>query len=411
MLKQRKRRGFSCLTKLFGVIICVVVIGWCFFLFGHHILCNFHVGLCTPLVYWYRRMPLHYNKLDIQIDSNSIDIEWNKANNNLTCSLPSDLTHNLALVDLKSTETDHDPTYLPLPLEKQNELKTQYQTIMHKQNNIKRLIVIGIPHGGTTWFATKVLNKHPSIHMSNELLFGWTTSYCNAHFMFNDNTRCNWNTMQSIMETFYIEKTIQLKYKYHNKRNNENDNFYIGFKITLWQLMPTMYGDFVRWIYCNNVTIIQLIRSASINSFYSQQAMVFENLFYGREFFKTQYSKKNAINNETFDLDGKYVKRFVESTEFWQNTLTKLLKFHTKSINILILYYEDIINEYGINYLNSMQGFLGVEYDENVFKTQNYRIARLHSMPCHRKIKNWYDAIKYKLINTDSYYACEKDNS
>eukprot|EP01084_Bolivina_argentea_P050021 91972_1 len=134
---RRKRRAFTCLHRLFCFLICVIVIGWCFFLFGHHILCKLNVGLCTPLVYWYRRMPLQYDKLDITIDMNPIHIEWKKANNNLTCSLPSDVIDNLVLVD---------PTYLPLPLEKQNELKTQYQTnetIMHEQNTIKRLIVIG----------------------------------------------------------------------------------------------------------------------------------------------------------------------------------------------------------------------------------------------------------------------------
>merc|ERR1712228_875715 len=101
-----------------------------------------------------------------------------------------------------------------------------------------------------------------------EILFPWVTSYCNAHLLLNDANLCNWNTMKSIMETFYLKEIAKSRHKKENKFN-----FYIGFKITLWQIMPTMYGDFVRWIYCNNITVIQLIRSASINSFYSEQAM------------------------------------------------------------------------------------------------------------------------------------------
>ena len=65
----------------------------------------------------------------------------------------------------------------------------------------------------------------------------------------------------------------------------------------------------------------------------------------------------------------------------------------------------------GVSYLNSLQGFLGVKYDEKVWKGQSYGIARLHSIPCHSKMNNWYSGVKQALIQTDSYYACEKDNS
>ena len=348
-------------------------------------------------------MPIQYNKLEIH-QTHSIDIEWNKANVNLSCNLPSDSIENIQIVDLSLQENDQDPSYLPLPPEEQNKIRTRYK--LRKTDNIKKLIVIGIPHGGTTWFATKVLNKHPSIKMHNELLFGWVTSYCNAHLALNYESLCNWQTMKSIMETFYMKEIGKSK---HNKEHKFN--YYIGFKITLWQIMPTMYGEFVRWIYCNNITVIQLIRSASINSFYSEQVMVFENLFYGRKFYKTQYSKKHTIGNETFDLDAKYAKTYVQSTEFWQGTLSKLLKFHKKSINVMLVYYEDLIGDYSINYLNALQGYLNVKYDADAFVNQEYGIARLHSTPCHVKVKNWYDAIKYELVDTDSYYACEKENS
>ena len=280
-----------------------------------------------------------------------------------------------------------------------------------EKHNIGRLIVIGIPYGGTTWFATKVLNKHHSIDMHNELLFGWTTSYCNGHTMFNDATRCNWNTMKSIMNTFFVDKMYHYYKRQTKTKTNNGFNIYVGFKITLWQIMPTMYGDFVRWVYCNNVSIIQLIRSASINSFYAKQAQAFEILFYGRDFFKTQYHTKNVIKNESFSLDPKYAKKFVETTEFWQNTLTKLFKFHTKSIHFIIMYYEDLISKYNVKYLNALQGFLNVKYDPNLYENQYYGIARLHPIPCHLKINNWQNEVKPALLDTQSYYACEKDNS
>lgn len=343
-----------------------------------------------------------YNKLDIS-DMESIDVEWNKANRDLSCDLPSD---EIPLLDLRQQENNQDPTYLPLSDDKLSALLSKYRDKV-RNPKLRRLIVIGIPHGGTTWFATKVLNKHPDIQMHNELLFDWTTSYCNGHTMYNDATRCNWETMRSIMETFYVQKAIDSPFGGKESMFDQ----YIGFKITLWQIMPTFYGDFVRWIYCNDVTVIHLIRSASINSFYSQQALVFETLFYGRTWYQTQQSTKHAIHNETFDLDANAAKRFVESTEFWQSALQKLVKYHTKSIRQYSVYYEDLIGEFGLKHLNALQGFLNVRYEPQRFDNQQYGIARLHSMPCHIKIKNWRDSVKDELKDTLSYYACEKDNS
>ena len=193
-----KSYAYSCLFKLFGCLICVLMFGWIFFLFGHHLLCYVHYGLCTPLTYWYRRMPAQYDKINV-VKYDDIDIEWNKANKHLLCNLPSDSVDNITLVDIGHD----DETFLPLSNDEQTTLRSKYSQIVNNLPNIKKLIIIGIPHGGTTWFQ-KTLNKHPSINMYGEVLFGWTTNKCNAHYMTNDNKFCNWSTMKSTKQNLQV---------------------------------------------------------------------------------------------------------------------------------------------------------------------------------------------------------------
>eukprot|EP01084_Bolivina_argentea_P242517 406805_1 len=125
---KRSIRPTRFLKFLFGCLLCVCITVWCLFLFGHHILCHFHDGLCTPLVYWYRRMPIQYDPPTLH-GIHPIDAEWDKANANLACNLSSDALDNTIFLDLQQPSEFQDPTYDPLSQGEQEKLHAQYSKI------------------------------------------------------------------------------------------------------------------------------------------------------------------------------------------------------------------------------------------------------------------------------------------
>ena len=70
-------------------------------------------------------MPVLYEKLNT-LDANSIDFEFQKANSNLSCNLPSDQFDSVQFVNLSLREHDQDPSYLPLSLDEQSLFHIEY---------------------------------------------------------------------------------------------------------------------------------------------------------------------------------------------------------------------------------------------------------------------------------------------
>jgi hypothetical protein len=73
--------------------------------------------------------------------------------------------------------------------------ETRGRTMSGTGTGIKRLVIFGQAHGGTTWFQSQ-LARHSNLDISGEILFHWNQYFCNAQ-------QLTLSVVQSLMLDYY----------------------------------------------------------------------------------------------------------------------------------------------------------------------------------------------------------------
>ncbi len=146
--------------------------------------------------------------------------------------------------------------------------------------------------------------------------------------------------------------------------------------------------------------VIQVIRLSTIEAFISYQMSTIERVstMEFRKIFKHKqlnYAKDYIINNKSIYIDQN------------RKYIGELIEYYPFDIAYIKFYYEDLIGIHQDKYWNAMFSFIGVNYKKsNKYNSKNMLIKK-HSIPCYKKISNW-DEVKSYLINTSSYWMCQK---
>lgn len=231
-----------------------------------------------------------------------------------------------------------------------------------------------------------MLNSHEAIELGNERILDYSRQ-CQG--------KCTWAQTQAEIESHM--------HAYH-RRNSESVSV-IGFNIQYDQIHDSMRKDFAHWAHCNQVAVIHLIRSASVESFWTMQAQLYDTMQL-RGYVDSTHSKvlasKLKSNQVGINVDPTQAVRYVKGLEAVKRQFRHLLHFHPRGVHYMELFYEDLLLPSANLYWRMVQAFLGVTPVH--LKTG---LQRLHPGSCSTKVRNW-DEVRQTLKGTDAELACRR---
>eukprot|EP01084_Bolivina_argentea_P201621 344617_1 len=138
-------------------------------------------------------------------------------------------------------------------------------------------MVLAQRHGGSNWFMSELL-KYKQIYTDGEKLLDWQYDHCSTFAKYYegihdcDDPQTFIDGMDAIHMRF-LNRTYGCNPK--AQASSPDKHFYF-WKIQIDQIPPALFKTFVDYVYCSNITLIQLIRTATIASFWSYQAEAME---------------------------------------------------------------------------------------------------------------------------------------
>ena len=314
----------------------------------HHYTCQIWVSLCTD---WFLNLPLLISSMD------KMPVEGKIVTKNVATNLLCDGSMN---------------------------------NTKRANSGVSWVILLASQKTGSTWLQ-QTLDSHEKITLGNERLLDYMRN-CKA-----SKESCKWPQIQ--------QKIEDIMYSYEKKHTKSS---VVGFNIQYDQIIADQREDFARWVYCKNVVVIHLIRSASILSFWTLQAQVYDTIQLGQYVDATFNSKlANRLKTNTFGLvlNVQDAVLYVKRIESIRSHFRILLRFHPVGVRYVEVFYEDLLLDNGDErpYLTSLVSFLGVENGQKLLSSTK----RLHPGSCSQKIKNWED-IRKALKGTEAEYACRR---
>ena len=184
----------------------------------------------------------------------------------------------------------------------------------------------------------------------------------------------------------------------------------MGFNIQLDQIPYNYRREFADWVYCNGISIVHLIRSSAVESFWTLQAQTYDTLQLGEYVDNTKDSTLSTKlkSNQGIVIDVDKAEQYVQNLNSLRQQYRKLLKFYPRGIHYHEVYYEDLLlpsktNEGFQPAWWALQSFLGAPPMKLGTRSG---MQKLHTTACVRKIRNW-DQVKKRLKGTETALACE----
>ena len=242
---------------------------------------------------------------------------------------------------------------------------------------------------------------HPQIVSGHEVTMRWFHFNC-TQFVFNKHKKCTAKQMLLVLNNWFVEKVANCT---HSQRKKQI--FLV--KLQIEQFWTAHYGDFLHYVWCNRVTIIQYERSA-ISSFLSHSIDSIERIQTGNILKVLSRPRRNKnvkqrehITESQMWINPEAATKYAKTIESLHYSMRYLTVRYPKNIKFVNVEYEDFVHSvHGSNYWRAIQKFLGIEVVINGNETW---MKREHSRPCYEKIENWKQ-IKNELNGSDSVYAC-----
>eukprot|EP00927_Polykrikos_kofoidii_P009602 TRINITY_DN14006_c0_g1_i1.p1 TRINITY_DN14006_c0_g1~~TRINITY_DN14006_c0_g1_i1.p1 ORF type:complete len:367 (-),score=45.27 TRINITY_DN14006_c0_g1_i1:205-1305(-) len=324
---------------------------------GHHVTCLFNAGLCSSLLH------MAMARMD---------------------QMPSRVSDEQLRVAAETRELTCKP-------------------VAKSSDGIARVIMLGTQKSGSTWMVRR-LGTHPDISFGGEEMLRW----CEA-----PGSVCSWAETAEKLENVFFEQIRRSGFLQRLTKLPADapvPRTVVGFKL-MYNHMPQEHrAKFADWCYCHGVTVIHMVRSASVESFWTLQAQLLDAADLGRNYtdrFVPGEGGKTAkftSNRKALYLDPAHARDYVVGLYSIQRMYRMLLAHHAPfPIAYHELFYEDVKRggEVAERVWNSIVAFLGLRK----FPLKD-TLVRVHPGTCKDKIENWRE-VKHALRGTESYYACE----
>ena len=284
----------------------------------------------------------------------------------------------------------------------------------------RRFIILSSPKSGTTW-VQMMLNTHPHLWARGEMLLEWSRS-CRGSL-----SGCKWTDAERLLQAAYAkpqpgQRSEELKWLRLTSRGRRGA---IGLVVMYDQLPTGSVSEFSDWVWCNDVSVIHLQRSATIESFWTLQAETYDFIDLGTGGYtdnsRIDISHKLSSNSRPLMLDPVAANTYVRTVETARTVYTDALRFYPRgTIKYHALFYEDInpqrvgdthpVGSGGVKtrglelqeaHLDSLLAFLQVP----LATLDTQIITRIHPHTCQEKIANW-QAVARALKGTTALTAC-----
>jgi len=240
-------------------------------------------------------------------------------------------------------------------------------------------VILSAPKSGTTWFR-KMLASHPNFASRGEQLLDFSREGANPA----------WGAVEERLDAALADAPV-------NSRP--------GFVLMYDHLPQGSHDRFAAWCFCNGVSVIHLIRSSALESFWTLQAEVRDVVDLGKDYVDSSpvdLSARLRSNRRAIALDAQRARAYVTNVEASRGAYRDALKY-SRPVEYMEVFYEDLIRDPGslTRRLGAVQAFLGVPlHDLNAYATR-----RMHPGNCREKIANW-GAVARACRGTEAVKAC-----
>ncbi|ETO27237.1 hypothetical protein RFI_09896 [Reticulomyxa filosa] len=302
--------------------------------------------------------------------------------------------------------------------------KTNFPCV--NNNEIELVLMLSQHHGGSKHLID-LLGNHPDVTSGKELSgFYWyygcsyVGRFVSAIHYGDPLRKCTYKEfLQSL--TWAYQKLLNVRNNckpLKPYRKNNGNKHRIMFKLQLYDVEPDFFKHLILYTFCHNITVLHLVRSNALNTFWSWQSDTLERLLtfdieriVNRNFRKSEAGYYDTINELAVDpaVAKTYVQLLEQNRIFW-NKLFTLSPFH-KHISYMIFYYEDMMlgkNDYNLDFYRMLSTYLNLTNPNNIFSLEDRQsVAKKHSYPCWKRVSNWH-SIRNHFNNTESYSLCDR---
>jgi hypothetical protein len=250
------------------------------------------------------------------------------------------------------------------------------------------IIFLTTQKSGSTW-AQRRLNTHPQMSILGESLLDFSRD-CRQ----TEAGSCTW-----------AEFKQQLDYLYETRRK---DVKVAGFNL-MYDHIPLEYRPLVAdWAGCRNAYVVHLVRSASVESFWTLQIQLQDMVQLGEYKDRNNVNEapiagKLSSNKNKINLDPSLAADYVTSLESHRELYRRMFRYHP-GVRYTEIFYESLSHadaSIAKMHWNQVQAFVGV----SVAPMQD-TLQRLHPGTCKTKIAN-YNEVMLALKGTTAEWACQ----
>eukprot|EP01083_Nonionella_stella_P190694 706229_1 len=362
-----------CIINCFMCCIVMCCMFYTIIYYAHYVTCRMNVGFCTPLHTYIKRMRTPHDSMSDDDYAIAMQQIWN-TDEHTRCNA-SLFSH-------------------PCP------------------QSVELGILLAQRHGGSNYVIEELATYRPML-IKRELLIPWETQQCSTFAQYFESTQCSKQSLIDAMDQVYFNFFAKHKSICDDINKEKFTKYYYFWKVQIGQIPPHLFTTLVDYISCHNITVIHLIREASVASFWSMQSQSVERIrtMDPHRVLNLKESLSEEEHIESMDLEPHLAFDFVRKVDRNREILRKMIKLYPINIKHQQFDYEDLIGAFGNHYWNALVTFIGgTELFKLKSKYRHNPMKREHPKPCFVKISNWKQ-VKQALNGTDSYYACQKLHS
>lgn len=284
----------------------------------------------------------------------------------------------------EGAETVYDDSYTCIPI------------VRNKRWSIQ----LASPKSGST-LLQQMLHAHADVYFGRERLLDFYRR-CRVEA----EGHCGWSRTQQELERVFSQYEEEPRAKV------------VGFKIQYDHVPPALWPQFFQWLECNQVSVIHLTRAAVVESFWTLQAEVLDNVQLGGEkanrlqignaggpAAEERLAKSLSSNRQAISLDPTTAASYVRAVERQRDAYRAGILFGSFHIPYIEVQYEKLIDSMFPNVAKaewkSICGFLDIRVRESRSNT-----VKVHPGGCKSKIQNWQE-VRKALEGTTTAVACD----
>ena len=237
--------------------------------------------------------------------------------------------------------------------------------LRQRDTSCRRFLLLAEPRGGSTYTQRVLLDGHPEIRCQGEVLYRLKSQ------------SPGWPSVRAALDAALFDEGACRPAKHVVK--------WVGAKVNMGQVPPDLWPQFVDYVRCGNISVVHLIRTASLASFYNMQiAHLVPPGWRGGPPRPMRADPAHAV-------------AFVDRVQAYRELVRRSFQFQAGAAarRYTLVRYEDLIGDQLGKALRCLQDFFGVDvWTPHPEALRSLGPIAFRRSPCFRKFRNWAELEK-----------------